>query len=215
MFLAIEKLNGIAEAGTCQRATSSSICLLVKLRALQFFFLVPILSLLPAALLAAALSSGVTYSISFVDIDGNKLSTSDGHVTVLVLTTTADPEKARTVGDRVPDYCLGNPNYRMITTIRFARKHLAIGRKIATALVRHRVNEEARQLQARYDAKKIARDARKDIFTVTDFDGTVSAQLGEPAGATDFCVFVFGRNGELRAQWHGVPTAEQLAAAIK
>jgi len=215
LFLAIEKLNGIAEAGTCQRATSPSICLLVKLRALQFFFLVPILSLLPAALLAAALSSGATYSISFVDIDENKLSTSDGHVTVLALTTTADPEKARTVGDRIPDYCLGNPNYRMITTIRFARKHLAIGRKIATALVRHRVNEEARRLQARYDAKKIARDARKDIFTVTDFDGTVSAQLGEPAGVTDFCVFVFGRNGELRAQWHGVPTAEQLAATIK
>jgi hypothetical protein len=43
----------------------------------------------------------------------------------------------------------------------------------------------------------------------------VSSQLGEPAGATDFCVFVFGRKGELLAQWHGVPSAEQLATAIK
>jgi hypothetical protein len=133
---------------------------------------------------------------------------------VVVLATSADWEKARTVGDRVPDYCLGNPNYRMITIIRFTR-HFVIGRRIASALVRHRVNVEARRLQARYNAKSIARDARKDIFTVTDFDGTISSQLGEPAGAADFCVFVFGRNGELRAQWHGVPSAEQLAAAVK
>jgi hypothetical protein len=172
-------------------------------------------SLLPAVLLHGALSNGATYSLSFVDIDGDKLSTADGHVTVLVLATTADSEKARTVGDRVPDRWLGNPNYRMITIIRFTRKHAAIGRKIATMLVRHRVNEEARRLQARYDAKKIARDARRDIITVMDFDGTISSQLGEPAGATEFCVFVFGRDGELLAQWHGVPGAEQLAAVVK
>jgi hypothetical protein len=43
----------------------------------------------------------------------------------------------------------------------------------------------------------------------------VSSQLGEPAGTSDFRVFVFGPNGELRAQWRGVPSAEQLAAAIK
>jgi hypothetical protein len=205
----------MGEARTCQRTTSSPICLLVNLRALQFFFFVTTVSFLPAAPLRGALSSGTTYSLSFVDIDGNKLSTADGHVTVVVLATTADSEKARTVGDRVPDYCLGNPNYRMITIIRFTRKHFAIGRKIATALVKQRVNQEAKRLQARYDAKKIARDARSDIFTVTDFDGTVSSQLGEPAGATDFCVFVFGRKGELLAQWHGVPSAEQLATAIK
>jgi hypothetical protein len=205
----------MGEARTCQRTTSSPICLLVNLRALQFFFFVTTVSFLPAAPLRGALSSGTTYSLSFVDIDGNKLSTADGHVTVVVLATTADSEKARTVGDRVPDYCLGNPNYRMITIIRFTRKHFAIGRKIATALVKQRVNQEAKRLQARYDAKKIARGARSDIFTVTDFDGTVSSQLGEPAGATDFCVFVFGRKGELLAQWHGVPSAEQLATAIK
>jgi hypothetical protein len=213
------------EPGTCQRMTSSPICLLVNLRAFQFFFFVATVSFLPAGLLSGALSGGATYSLSFVDIDGNKLSTADGHVTVLVLATTADSEKVRTVGDRVPDYCLGNPKYRMITIIRFTRKHAAIGRKIATMLVKRRVNKEAKQLQARYGAKKIARDARSDIFTVTDFDGTVSSQLGElaaaspsdggPAGAPDFCVFVFGRNGELLAQWHGVPGAEQLAAAIK
>ena len=193
----------------------SNLFSLVNLRALQFFFFAAIALFLSVTLLRGALSSGATYSISFVDIDGNKLSTADGHVTVLVVATTADWEKARVVGERIPDYCLGNPDYRMITIIRFIRRHIAIGRRIATAFVRHRVNEEARRLQTRYDAKKIARDARTDIFTVTDFDGTVSPQLGEPAGATDFCVFVFGHRGELLAQWHGVPAAKQLAAVVK
>jgi hypothetical protein len=211
----MEKLNRMEEPGTCQRMTSSPICLLVTLRALQFFFFIATVSFLPVGFLSGVLSSGATYSLSFVDIDGNKLSTADGHVTVLVLATPADSEKARTVGDRVPDYCLGNPHYRMVTIVRFTTTYAGIGRKIATMLVKHRVNKEARRLQARYDAKKIARAARKDIFTVTDFDGTVSSQLGEPAGATDFGVFVFGRNGELLAQWHGIPSAEQLAAALK
>jgi hypothetical protein len=187
----------------------------VNRRALQFFLFAAVALFLSAALLRAGLSSGATYSLGFVDIDGNKLSTADGHVTVLVLATTADWEKAREMGDRVPDYCLGNPDYRMITIIRFIRKHGAIVRKIAMAVVKHRVTEEAKRLQSRYDTNKIMRDARQDIFTVTDFDGTVSSQLGEPAGATDFCVFVFARNGELLAQWHGVPAAKQLAAVVK
>jgi hypothetical protein len=200
---------------SCQRTTSSPICLLVTLRALQFFFAIGTLIFPPAARLQGALSIGATYPLGFVDIDGNKHSTADGHVTVIVLTTAADREKARTVGDRVPEHCLGNPDYRMITIIRFARKHTIVGQRIATALIRYRVNEEAKRLQARYDGKKIARDARKDVFVATDFDGSVSSQLGEPEGAMDFGVFVFGRNGELTAQWHGLPSAEQLAAAVK
>jgi hypothetical protein len=119
------------------------------------------------------------------------------------------------VGDRVPERCLGNPDYRMITVVRFVRRHTVVGRRIATAFIRHRVNEEANRLQARYDGKKVARDARKDIFVATDFDGSISSQLGEAEGAANFRVFVFGRNGELVAQWHGVPSAEQLATALK
>jgi hypothetical protein len=187
----------------------------VNPRTLQFFFVIGTLISLPAARIHGGLSNGGTYPLSFVDIDGNKQSTADGHVTVIVLTTAADREKAHIVGDRVPEHCLGNPDYRMITIIRFARRHTVVGQRIATALIRHRVNEEAKRLQGRYDGNKIARDARKDIFVATDFDGSVSSQLGEPEGATDFCVFVFGRNGELIAQWHGVPSAEQLAAAVK
>ena len=200
---------------SCQSTTLSPICLLVTPRALQFFFFIGTFILLPAARLNGALSIGATYSLGFVDIDGNKHSTADGHVTVIVLTTPAEREKARTVGDRVPERCLGNPDYRMITIVRFVRSHTVVGRRIATAFIRHRVNEEANRLQARYEGKKIARDARKDIFVATDFDGSISSQLGEAEGAADFRVFVFGRNGELIAQWHGVPSAEQLATALK
>jgi len=203
------------QTGVCQRATSSSICSIVNLRALQFFFVAAVAAFIPATLLPGALSNGAIYSLGFVDIDGNKLSTTDGHVTVLVLTTTADWEKARIVGDRIPDYCLGNPDYRMITIIRFTRKHIAIGRRIISAFVKHRVNEEAKRLQTRYDARKITRDARTDIFTVTDFDGSASSQLDGPAQAASFRVLVFARDGKLLAQWTDVPSAKQLSGVLK
>jgi hypothetical protein len=178
-----------------------------------------------ATSLDGTLSNGQRYALNFVDIDGNKLSTADGHVTVLVLAATADSEKVRAVGDRAPDFCLGNPKYRMITIIHFVKKHTSIGRKIATMFLRHRIKEEARRLQARYDARKIVRDARSDIFTVTDFDGTAVSQLGglaaaSPSGggqteATSFHVFVFGKDGELLKQWDNVPAADDLAAVLK
>jgi hypothetical protein len=136
-------------------------------------------------------------------------------VTVLVVTTPLDSEKARVVGGRVPGYCLGNSSYRMITILHFSKKRTRIGRKIATILVRHRLNEEAKRLQARYDAKKIASNARSDIFAVADFDGTASSRLGGQSQAAEFHVFVFGRNGELLQQWNEVPSAEDLAAALK
>ena len=185
------------------------------MRALQIFSFNAILLVLTATLLDGTLSTGATHTISFVDINGKKLSTADGHVTIVVLTTPGEREKARTVGDRVPDYCLGNPDYRMITVLHFVRTHTTIGRRLATAFIRRRVREEAKRLQARYDAKKIARDASRDIFVVTDFDGTVASQLGDAESPNDFQVFVFGRTGELRARWHDVPSAEQLAAALK
>jgi len=187
----------------------------VNLRALQFFFVAATAPFITATLLPGALSSGAIYSVNFVDIDGNKLSTADGHVTVLVLATTVDREKVRVVGDRVPDFCLGNPNYRMITIVRFISRHTAIGRRIATALVKHRVNEEARRLESRYDANKISRDARKDIFTVLDFDSSASSQLDDSARAASFRVLVFARDGKLLAQWTDVPSAKQLADVLK
>jgi len=119
------------------------------------------------------------------------------------------------VGDHVPDFCLGNPAYRMITVVHFTHSHMAIGRRVATAFIRHRMSEAAKRLQTRYDAQKIVRDAKSDIFVVTDFDGTIASQLGQSAEATDFCVFVFGQTGDLLAQWHTVPSMDELAGALK
>src|SRR6516165_2548779 len=172
-------------------------------------------SLVGAVPLSGALSNGQRYRINFVDVDGHSLSTVDGHVTVLVLTTPEDREKARSVGDRVPDYCLGNPNYRMITILNFTRWRMQIGRNIVTMLVRHHLDEEAKRWQARYHEKKIAHDPRTDIFAVTDFDGRVSSQLGAESSAASFGVFVFRRNGELLQHWDDVPSAQELAAVVK
>jgi hypothetical protein len=210
-----ERLNVIRQTGGCQRTTSSAICLLVKLRALQFFFVAAIAPVLPATLVRGALSIGAIYSLSFVDINGNKLSTADGHVTVLVLATKSDWEKAHVVGDRIPDSCLGNPNYRMITIVRFTRKHGVIVRTVATAFIRHRMEEAAKRLQTRYDAQKIQHDARSDIFVVADFDGTASSQLDGLGDAATFYVLVFARDGKLLAQWTDVPSAKQLAEVLK
>ena len=208
-------MNANWKAEGCQCSAFSAICLVMSMGAPQFFLSVVTALLLPTTLVRGELSTGSTYSINFVDLDGIKFSTADGHATIVVLTTSADREQARTVGDHVPDFCLGNPNYRMITVIHFTGRHMAIGRRIATAFIRHRVREEAKRLQARYDSQKISRDAKSDIFVVTDFDGTIASQLGQPAGATDFSVFVFGRTGELLAQWHSVPSTDELAAAVR
>jgi hypothetical protein len=209
------KKNVSGEAEGCQGSAFSAICLLVSVRALQIFLSLATPLLLPALPARGALSTGNTYSISFVDIDGNKFSTADGHVIIVVLTTPADREQARTVGDRVPDFCLGKSAYRMITVVHFTGRHMAIGRRMATGFIRHRMREEAKRLQVRYDAKKISRNAKSDIFVVTDFDGTIGSQLGQSTGATDFSVFVFGKTGELLAQWHSVPSGDELAAAIR
>ncbi|PYL29043.1 MAG: hypothetical protein DMF39_07805 [Verrucomicrobia bacterium] len=153
-------------------------------------------SLLGTVPLSRGFSHGQRYRINFVDVDGNSLSTADGHVTVLVLMTPEDREKARSIGDRAPDYCLGNPSYRMITVLNFTRRRTQIGRNVVTMLVRHQLDEEAKRLQAR-------------------FDGTISSQLGAESAAAGFGVFVFGRNGELLQHWDDVPSAQELASAVK
>jgi hypothetical protein len=163
----------------------------------------------------AALSSGQHYSIHFSDVDGRTLSTADGHVTVLVLTTKEDLTRARAAADNVPDYCLGNEKYRMITVLRFQGTHPQLGRAIAMVFVRHRIDEEARRLQTRYNVKKISRPAREDIHVVTDFDDSISAQLGAQSAETQLHVFVLGWDGELLQQWDDVPSAQELAAVVK
>ena len=179
---------------------------------LQFFFFAALLFISP---LRGDPIIGQTYSLTMIDVDKNKLATADGQVAILVVTSSADADKARTVGDRVPEYCLGNPEFRMITILRFEKKHHAPMRAIVNALIRRRLDAEAKRFQARYAAKNIARNPRSDLCTVADFEGTIGSQLGIPVGSTAFQVLVLNRKGELLQRWTDPPTAEELAAVVK
>jgi len=158
---------------------------------------------------------GQSYRINFTDVDGNALSTADGHVTIVILTGKANIDKARLVGDRTPDFCLTNPTYRMITVVEFETKHSAPVRALLKSIMRHRLDSESRRLQARYDQLKITREARRDVSAAADFDNTVATQLDSQPDDALFRVFVFGRGGELLKQWKDVPNPEELATALK
>src|SRR3954471_19785322 len=157
---------------------------------------------------------GQSYRINFTDIDGNTFSTAEGRLTTLVLTSKSNIDKARLVGDRIPDFCLGNPKYRMITVVTFETEHSAPMRGILKSIMRHRLDSEARRLQTRYNQLKLARNARRDVCAVADFDGAIATQLGSKPDAALFHLFVFGKSGELLKQWSEVPGAEELAAAL-
>ena len=158
---------------------------------------------------------GQIYRISLTNIDGHSVSTTDGRFTTLVLVSKATVDKAREVGDRIPEFCLGNPNYRMVTVVVFETQHSQPVRAFLTSMIRRRVNSEAKQLQARYDQLKIAQDARPNVFVVADFEAAIAKQLGSQWSTNLFRVFIFGKHGELRKQWNDVPSAEELAAALK
>src|SRR5438876_9244100 len=168
-----------------------------------------------AALLYGTLSNGQRYAVKFSDVDGRALSTANGHVIVLVLTAREDLTRARAVGDHVPDYCLGNANYRMITVLNLRKRYTRLGRAIAMTLVRHRVDEEAKRLQTRYDAMKIAHPARQDIYVVADFGGMIAAQLVPCPGWTRLRLFVYGVQGGLLRQWDDVASYPVIASAVK
>jgi hypothetical protein len=183
----------------------------VNARSLQLFFLFTF----------CFLSSALTetgekkiYALKFTDVDGRELSTADGHVTLLVFVNSGQVDKAQTVGDRVPDFCLGNNGYRMITVIE-AKNHSAPLHRAFESVARHRLDAVAKRLQTRYDKKKIARNARPDVFAVIDFGGTIGAKFADQSSRPDFRLVVLRGNGDLRQQWLELPTAKQLAVMLK
>lgn len=103
----------------------------------------------------------------------------------------------------------------MVTVLVFEKKHSKPMCMILSSLMRRRLDAEGRRLQNRYDKLKIGRNARRDVFAVADFDGTVAAQLGFQPVAGPFHVLVFGKNGQLIKQWNNVPSAEELGSALK
>jgi hypothetical protein len=180
---------------------------------LQYFFLAILAAAIPAAR-AAELRPGGVYPLTFRDVDQQQLSTSDGHVTVITVATKKDEEKAQTVGDRFPRNYFGDPKYRLVTLVNFQQKIFPPFRGIVSAVIRHRLDAEAKEQQQIYSVKRINRNARHDIFVIADFDGKAVSQLGVAPTSTEFAVFVFDGRGRLVRKWNEVPGADALSAAI-
>src|SRR6266436_914508 len=199
---------------SCQRAFLVINVLIVNPGRAQIFFVIILLSA-PLWLIRAELTLGEKYRINLVDVDGHTFSIDDGHIMTVVLTTQSNIDKARAVGDRTPDFCLGNPTYRMITVLVFEKEHSKPTRMVLNSLMRHRLDSEGHRLQNRYDKLKIARDARHDVSAVGDFGGSIAKQLDLAPGGGLFHIFVFGKKGELIKQWEDVPDADEFSTALK
>jgi hypothetical protein len=185
----------------------------MRLRRVQLFFAAALSFSFAFSVLAEPVI-GRTYAVRLVDVDGNTLSTSDGHITVIAFCKVADLDKARAVGDRIPQYCVGNPAYRFITLVAFQKRPGRVRRSISVMMARRRLDAEAKRLQPRYSAKKLTRDPGRDVFAALDFDGNAAAALGIAAGSSEFQVLVLDGKGTSLQQWTNVPGADELSAVL-
>ena len=87
-------------------------------------------------------------------------------------------------------------------------------RGMTRAIIRSRLDGEAKLLKPRYEAKKLTRNPRKDVYVVADFDGTAVAQLGLTPGGSDVTVFIFDSRGKLVARWDGMPPERAFVEAL-
>lgn len=166
-------------------------------------------------LLNAALPPGGTHRLTFRDVDGNDLSTADGHVTIIVVVTRRSEEKARQISQLVPEHCIGDPKYRYITLVNFQKGLARPVQGLTRAIIRNRLDAEAKALQPRYAAKKIARDPRRDLYVVADFDGAAVSRLGMSPESNDVAVFLFNSSGKLVQRWIDVPPEPALVDALE
>jgi hypothetical protein len=164
---------------------------------------------------AVQLHEGATYSLSFTDVDRRQHSTSNGHVTVITVMTRRDETKADTVGERVTHVTLGNPKFELINLVNFQQNVVSPLRGMFSAMIRHRLDSEAAEIQKKYDQMQIKRKARDDIFVVADFDGKAVTQLGMNPVASEFAVFVFDGHGRLVRRWTDVPSPEAVTQVLK
>jgi len=189
-----------------------STSLRVFVRPLQYFFLAAILAGSPAR--ANELRPGNVYPLTLADVDRQQLSTSDGHVTIITVVTRKDEQKAQQVGDRIPHFCLGDPKFRLITVVNFQKGIFPPFQGMIMAIIRTRLDAEAKDLQKTYTAKHLNRNPRSDILVVADFDGKAVSQLGIAPVSSEFAVFVFDGRGRLVRRWNDVPSAEALTQAM-
>lgn len=163
---------------------------------------------------AEPLAPGATYQIDLTDIDQRRLSTADGHVTLVCIVTRANQHDARVVADRVPRVCYGDPKFRMITIANLSSSFAAL-RPLLVRWIRHRVDLEADRLQAIYRARHLERNARQDVHVVADFTGEVAARFGAAMNAQKSSVFVFAPDGRLVAKWDRPPPPDDLASVLE
>jgi hypothetical protein len=183
------------------------------LRARQYLFLIAALT--ATTVQAADLRPGNSYPLTFTDVDRHQLSTADGHVTIISVVNRRDEAKAETVGERVSKISFGDPKFRLITLVNFQQNILPPLRGMVSAVIRHRLDVEAKEIQKSYAERHINRKARDDVFVVADFDGKSVSQLGINPISSEFAVFVFDGRGRLVRRWNDVPSADMLAQALK
>lgn len=162
----------------------------------------------------AALQPGRDYNFTLRDVDGKEIGTADGHVTIITVVTRQNEDEAHAVADQVPDRCVGDPKFRYVTLVNFQRKLAGPFQGLTKAVIRGRLDSEAKELKQDYAKKKIARDPRHDLYVVADFDGNAVAHLGLAPETNDVLVFVFNDSGKLINRWTGVPPANALPEAI-
>ena len=193
--------------------TPHRVSLPVIRRAQQYFFLVVLAAITTVE--AVQMRVGNNYPLTFTDVDRHQLSTADGHVSIITVLTRRDEEKAQAVGDRVPRQYYGDPKFRLITLVNFQQNIFPPFRGMVSAIIRHRLDVEARELQKTYSERHLNRNPRDDIFVVADYDGKAVTQLAIDPTSSEFAVFVFDGRGRLLRRWNDVPSAEALAQALQ
>lgn len=194
-------------------ATPHRVSLRVIFRLRQYLFLIALLA--ATSLQAADLRVGNNYQLTFTDVDKRQLSTSDGHVTIISVTPREHEAKAQALGDRIPHQYYGDPKFRLITLVNFKQGIFAPLRGVIMAIIRSRLDAEAKNLQKAYSERKLKRKARDDIYVIADFDGKAVSQLGISSTSSEFAVFVFDGRGRLIRRWNDVPSNEAVAEALK
>jgi len=161
------------------------------------------------------LRPGNNYTLTFTDVDHHQLSTTDGHVTIISVVVRRDEAKAQTVGDRVTKITLGNPKFRLVNLVNFQGNILPPFYGMISAVIRHRLDTEAVDIQKTYAERHINRKAREDLYVIADFDGKAVAQLGIAPSSSEFAVFIFDGKGRLVRRWNDVPPEDALVQALK
>lgn len=183
-------------------------------RAIQYFFVAAASLMSMAVASGRELQPGDTCKWSLTDVDQRRLSSGDGHVTIIVIAGREEAKKARVIGDRVPRPYVGDPKFRFITLINFRGNIFGPFRGLTTGLIRRRLDTEAKRIQQIYTEKGLKRNARQDLFAVADYDGAAVTQFGFSPNYATFTVFVFDENGRVRGRWGDVPSIEALNAAL-